>query len=61
MSESNRILELEHDLELGLIQCDSLRSISEKYRQELDQLRDYSDTEITEKAKVKLFSLFPPR
>ena len=58
MSESNRILALEHDIELALIQCESLRSISEKYRQELDQLRDYSDIEITEKAKVNYKIIF---
>jgi hypothetical protein len=64
MSEdSNRILELEDELKMALIQCESLRCISEKYREELDQLRDYSNTEITEREQVEctytiLFPLF---
>jgi len=54
MSEdSNRILELEDELKMALIQCESLRCISEKYREELDQLRDYSNTEITEREQVE--------
>ena len=52
-AESNRILELEDELKMALIQCVSLRCISEKYREDLDQLRDYSNTEITEQVQVK--------
>ena len=59
-AESNRIFEVEHELKMALLQCESLRCISEKYREELDQLRDYSNTEITERVQVKCpYSVFP--
>lgn len=56
----NREEYLEHELELSVMQCNSLRNISEKYRQELEQLRDFSDVERVETLGVTLYIMYSP-